>query len=59
MGSLVRMNEIAEFRDFVAACEVQHMRSSWSFYTWTNKQRGGARVVCKIDWVLNNYDWHL
>lgn len=33
------------------------LNSSRAFFTWTNKKRGGARVLSIIDRVMVNAEW--
>ena len=57
IGRPFEMAEIREFRQCVEECEVQDLKSSVSFFTWNNKQRGEDRVWSKIDRTLVNSDW--
>ncbi|XP_047258946.1 uncharacterized protein LOC124891184 [Capsicum annuum] len=51
------MAEIIDFKVCVGQCGLQDLRSAGSFYTWSNKQQGVARVYSKIDRVLVNDEW--
>ena len=57
IGRPFEMAEIREFRQCVEECEVQDLKSSVSFFTWNNKQRGEDRVWSKIDRALVDSDW--
>lgn len=45
----VKLAELRDFRNCVVECEFQDLKSSGSFFTWNNKQRGDDRVWSKID----------
>lgn len=51
VGSKVTVAEIRDFKYCVEICQLQDLKSSGSYYTWTNKQQGEERVVSKIDSV--------
>lgn len=57
IGSPVTLNEVEKFRDCLGDCELVDMATSGSFFTWNNKQEGGARVCSKIDRCLINSAW--
>lgn len=38
-------------------CEIHDLKSAGRFFTWTNKQNGTARVLSKIDRVMDNHLW--
>ncbi|XP_060189094.1 uncharacterized protein LOC132618052 [Lycium barbarum] len=57
LGSPVTLAEIREFTECVDRCGLQDLKSSVSYYTWSNKQKGDDRVYSKIDRVLVNTDW--
>ncbi|XP_057520770.1 uncharacterized protein LOC130801030 [Amaranthus tricolor] len=51
------LHEIEPFRRCMASCDIHVMKSTGSFFTWSNKQRGEAKVLSKIDRVLGNPAW--
>ncbi|KAM3267534.1 hypothetical protein P3S67_032290 [Capsicum chacoense] len=57
IGRPVTMAEIIDFKVCVGQCGLQDLRSTGSFYTWSNKQQGVARVYSKIYRVLVNDEW--
>ncbi|XP_060965582.1 uncharacterized protein LOC133034505 [Cannabis sativa] len=46
-----------DFLQCVACCNLEDIKSSGNFFTWTNKQHGGDRIFSKIDRVLANQEW--
>lgn len=57
IGRPVTMAEIREFRECIAECGLQELRSSRAFFTWNNKQEGEEKVYSRIDRVVVNSDW--
>ncbi|XP_074270875.1 uncharacterized protein LOC141594785 [Silene latifolia] len=39
------------------ACELQDIKTTGAFFTWTNKQPSETRVYSRIDRVLVNNEW--
>ncbi|KAL2903993.1 Imidazole glycerol phosphate synthase subunit HisH [Bienertia sinuspersici] len=56
-GAVVRWAEIQPMIECVNICELEDMRSSGRFFTWSNKQEGTKRVLTKIDRALCNRGW--
>ncbi|XP_019232984.1 PREDICTED: uncharacterized protein LOC109213626 [Nicotiana attenuata] len=59
IGSPVSMAEIRDFKRCIEECELQDLKSTGAFFTWTNKQIGGDKVLSRIDRVLVNEDWNM
>lgn len=57
VGSNVSWAEIEGFRNCVELCGLFDLKSAGSFFTWSNKQGGDKRVLCKLDRMLGNDDW--
>ncbi|KAL2894864.1 hypothetical protein RDABS01_010773 [Bienertia sinuspersici] len=56
-GAVVRWTEIQPMIECVNICELEDIRSSGRFFTWSNKQEGNKRVFTKIDRTLCNGGW--
>ncbi|XP_030479170.1 uncharacterized protein LOC115696410 [Cannabis sativa] len=41
----------------VNSCQLEDIKSSENFYTWSNKQHGDDRIFSKIDIMLANQGW--
>ncbi|XP_074305021.1 uncharacterized protein LOC141639953, partial [Silene latifolia] len=57
IGKIVKDAEMKPFQDVVAACELQDIKTTGAFFTWTNKQPSETRVYSRIDRVLVNNEW--
>ena len=57
IGQKPRLHEIEPLRSCMASYNIHDMKSIGRFFTWSNKQRGKARVLSKIDRVLGNPAW--
>lgn len=56
-GSSVSLAEVHYFRQCVDSCDLQDLKATGPFFTWTNKQLGVNRVCSKIDRVLIHSIW--
>lgn len=54
LGRPVTLAETRDFRNYVAKCGLQELKTTDSFYTWNNEQEGESKVYSKIDKVLVN-----
>ncbi|XP_019248329.1 PREDICTED: uncharacterized protein LOC109227585 [Nicotiana attenuata] len=59
MGSPITMAEIRDFKKYVEDCSLMDLKFTRAFFTWTNKQSGGDRVLSRIDRVMVNNEWGL
>ncbi|XP_062075679.1 uncharacterized protein LOC133779783 [Humulus lupulus] len=49
--------ELLDSSQWLAGNQVDSLKSTGSFFTWTNDQDGPARIYSKIDHVFANEDW--
>ncbi|KAK9682393.1 hypothetical protein RND81_10G070600 [Saponaria officinalis] len=49
--------DILDFNACLLNCALDDIQSSGCAFTWSNKQEGVARVWCKLDHALANYQW--
>uniref|UniRef100_A0A803QHQ4 Reverse transcriptase zinc-binding domain-containing protein n=1 Tax=Cannabis sativa TaxID=3483 RepID=A0A803QHQ4_CANSA len=57
IGNKVRYYPDSAFGDCVHHCQLDDIKTSGNFFTWSNKQQGGDRIFSKIDRVLANQAW--
>ncbi|XP_057530832.1 uncharacterized protein LOC130809184 [Amaranthus tricolor] len=57
IGQKSRLHEIEPLRRCMVNCDIHDMKSTGRFFTWSNKQRGNARVLSKINRELENSAW--
>ncbi|KAK9756123.1 hypothetical protein RND81_01G075200 [Saponaria officinalis] len=57
IGAPVRLPELLPFQRCVNACGLFDLKTIGKFFTWTNKQDGGDKVLCKLDRGLVNDAW--
>ncbi|KAM6551594.1 hypothetical protein CsatB_001402 [Cannabis sativa] len=57
VGHRVKYQAEMEFISSIQHCQLEDVKSTGSFYTWTNKQQGHDRIYSKIDRVLANQQW--
>ena len=57
IGQKSCLNEIEPLRQCMGNCEIYDLKSTRRFFTWSNKKRGEARVLSKIDRVMGNPVW--
>uniref|UniRef100_A0A803PR61 Reverse transcriptase domain-containing protein n=1 Tax=Cannabis sativa TaxID=3483 RepID=A0A803PR61_CANSA len=46
-----------EFLQCVNHCQLEDVKSSGNFFTWTNKQHGHDKIFSKIDRIMGNQTW--
>ncbi|KAK9723951.1 hypothetical protein RND81_05G036600 [Saponaria officinalis] len=51
------LHDILDFNACLLNCALDDIQSSGCAFTWSNKQEGAARVWCKLDRALANYQW--
>lgn len=56
-GRAIKLKEILPLRSYMDFCDLQDMKSSGRFFTWSNKRAGEERILSKIDRVLCNDLW--
>ncbi|XP_062080526.1 uncharacterized protein LOC133785295 [Humulus lupulus] len=56
-GKPVSKLELTNSSQWLARNQVESLKSTGSFFTWTNNQDGPARIYSKIDHVFTNEDW--
>ncbi|XP_062075076.1 uncharacterized protein LOC133779093 [Humulus lupulus] len=56
-GKPVSSIELADPLGWLTDAKIEALKSIGSYFTWTNKQDGLARIYSKIDHVLMNGDW--
>ncbi|KAL2929536.1 Craniofacial development protein 2 [Bienertia sinuspersici] len=56
-GAVVRWNEVHPMLECMNHCELEDMRATGRFFTWSNKQEGDKRVLSKIDKAMCNKSW--
>ncbi|XP_062085617.1 uncharacterized protein LOC133791714 [Humulus lupulus] len=56
-GRMVTALEVEDSRQWRAKALLNELRSSGSFFTWSNKQKEGSRIFSKLDRVLINELW--
>ncbi|XP_074291896.1 uncharacterized protein LOC141618710 [Silene latifolia] len=57
IGNLVKDVEMILFQNTVAVCDLQDMKTTGAFFTWTNEQPSDTVVFSRIDRVLVNTEW--
>ncbi|KAM6566544.1 hypothetical protein CsatA_025672 [Cannabis sativa] len=57
IGQRVKTHPDTEFLQCVNECQVEDVKASGSFYTWSNKQHGDDRIYSKIDRIMANQTW--
>ncbi|XP_074305957.1 uncharacterized protein LOC141641186 [Silene latifolia] len=57
IGKPVKDAEMIPFQDMLDICELQDMKTTGAFFTWTNKQPSETRVFSRIDRVVVNTAW--
>ncbi|XP_062106727.1 uncharacterized protein LOC133818056 [Humulus lupulus] len=56
-GNAITGNELADAIDWKVIANVQSLKATGSFFTWTNNQEGTARIFSKIDHVFITEEW--
>ncbi|XP_062113940.1 uncharacterized protein LOC133824943 [Humulus lupulus] len=56
-GKSVSSTELVDSSQWLAVSNLEALKSTGSFYTWTNNQEGVARIYSKIDHTFSNEDW--
>uniref|UniRef100_A0A803QFZ8 DUF4283 domain-containing protein n=1 Tax=Cannabis sativa TaxID=3483 RepID=A0A803QFZ8_CANSA len=56
IGNRVRFKVSSNFKDCVETCQLEDVKFTCNFFTWSNKQ-GEDRIYSKIDRVLANQCW--
>ncbi|XP_062118785.1 uncharacterized protein LOC133832461 [Humulus lupulus] len=56
-GKPVSKLELTDPSQWLAGNQVESLKSTGSYFTWTNNQDGPARIYSKIDYVFTNEDW--
>ncbi|GAV70945.1 hypothetical protein CFOL_v3_14442 [Cephalotus follicularis] len=46
-----------KFEQCIMKCEVQDLRQTGCFFSWSNKRSGNGAVAKKIDRVMGNWEW--
>ncbi|XP_062085993.1 uncharacterized protein LOC133792101 [Humulus lupulus] len=57
IGDRVRYNSNNDFINCVSCCQLEDVKYSGNFYTWSNKQQGSDKIYSKIDRVMANQAW--
>ncbi|XP_062115678.1 uncharacterized protein LOC133829870 [Humulus lupulus] len=57
IGVKVKYIKSVTFQQCIEKCNLEDVKSTGSFFTWTNKQQGDDRIYSKIDRVLANQRW--
>ncbi|XP_062080783.1 uncharacterized protein LOC133785578 [Humulus lupulus] len=57
VGKKTIMKPSLSLRDCMITCQMEDLKYSGCFYTWTNKQRSEDRVYSKIDRAMVNLKW--
>ncbi|XP_062114671.1 uncharacterized protein LOC133825786 [Humulus lupulus] len=57
IGDRARHNLNNEFINCVYGCQLEDVKYSGNFYTWSNKQQGSDKIYSKIDRVMANQAW--
>ncbi|XP_060965421.1 uncharacterized protein LOC133034368 [Cannabis sativa] len=57
VGHRVKYYEEVEFIDCIQSCQLEDIKATGCFFTWTNKQQGQDRIFSKIDRVMANQRW--
>ncbi|XP_062083463.1 uncharacterized protein LOC133789709 [Humulus lupulus] len=57
VGKRTIMKPSLSLRDCMNTCQMEDLKYSGCFYTWTNKQRPEDRVYSKIDRAMVNIKW--
>ncbi|XP_062075481.1 uncharacterized protein LOC133779544 [Humulus lupulus] len=57
LGKRVKYSTATNFIDCIGECQLEDVKCSGCFYTWSNKQQGDDRICSKIDRVLANQTW--
>ncbi|XP_062118678.1 uncharacterized protein LOC133832334 [Humulus lupulus] len=56
-GKPVSKMELLDSSQWLAVNHLEALKSTGSFFTWTNNQDGSARIYSKIDHVFINEEW--
>ncbi|XP_069143473.1 uncharacterized protein [Solanum lycopersicum] len=56
-GATVNESEIRDFADCVKTMGIHELQWKGSYYTWSNKQIGNARVLSRINRAFGNDEW--
>ncbi|XP_062094015.1 uncharacterized protein LOC133800051 [Humulus lupulus] len=56
-GKPVSKAELLDSSQWLARTQMDALKQTGSFFTWTNNQDGRARIYSKIDHVFANEDW--
>uniref|UniRef100_A0A803NHH4 Reverse transcriptase domain-containing protein n=1 Tax=Cannabis sativa TaxID=3483 RepID=A0A803NHH4_CANSA len=57
IGNRVKYQADRDFIECIEACNLEDVKYTGCFFTWSNKQQGGDRIWSKIDRVLANQAW--
>ncbi|XP_062088886.1 uncharacterized protein LOC133795453 [Humulus lupulus] len=56
-GKPMSKSELLDSSQWLAGNQMDSLKITGSFFTWTNNQEGSARIYSKIDHVFANEDW--
>ncbi|XP_062118460.1 uncharacterized protein LOC133832091 [Humulus lupulus] len=57
IGVKVKYSKSVAFQHCIEKCNLEDVKFTGSFFTWTNKQQGDDRIYSKIDRVMANQRW--
>lgn len=57
VGQLVMDNEVEDMKRCMHDCKLLELKTSGQYYTWSNKQEGNSKVLCKLNRALGNDAW--
>ncbi|KAM6548302.1 hypothetical protein CsatB_019978 [Cannabis sativa] len=57
VGHKVKYQAEAEFIECIQDCQLEDIKATSAFFTWTNKQQGQDRIFSKIDRIMANQNW--
>uniref|UniRef100_A0A803QEQ7 Reverse transcriptase zinc-binding domain-containing protein n=1 Tax=Cannabis sativa TaxID=3483 RepID=A0A803QEQ7_CANSA len=53
----VKFHASTDFIDCISHCQLEDVKATGNFFTWTNKQQGDDRIYSKIDRIMANQTW--
>ncbi|XP_062114319.1 uncharacterized protein LOC133825382 [Humulus lupulus] len=57
VGKRVQGGSSSSFQDCIEECQLEDVKYSGCFFTWTNKQDKEGRIYSNIDRVMENQEW--
>ncbi|KAM6580277.1 uncharacterized protein LOC115695151 [Cannabis sativa] len=57
IGNKVKYYPDSAFLNCVTHCQLEDIKTSGNYFTWSNKQHGDDRIFSKIDRMLANQSW--